>query len=84
MLQRNATKLVILLEYENPRSFFHFMLQLYFPPNECPGLCRHRPQHSLAGKNKVAQNEKGKKFCGISYSKNMENFEAFAGTFHQA
>ena len=26
---------------------FHFVL-LYFSPNECPGLCRHRPGHSLS------------------------------------
>ena len=28
---------------------FHFML-LYFFPNECPSLCRHRPGHSLGEK----------------------------------
>ena len=41
----------ILLEYENPRGFlfvFHFML--FFPPSECFGLCRYRPQHSLREK----------------------------------
>ena len=29
-----------------------------FFPNGCPGLCRHRPGHSLGEKNKVAWNEK--------------------------
>ena len=43
-------------------SLFHFSFRatLFFSPNECPGLCRHRPGHSL-GKNKVARNEKQKK-----------------------
>ena len=37
---------------------FHFMLYSIFPPNECPGLCRHRPVHSLEEEKKVAaQNE---------------------------
>ena len=30
-------------------SVFHFVL-LYFCPNECPGLCWHRPGHSLGKK----------------------------------
>ena len=40
-LLQNASKFAILLEYENPCSFFvfHFVL-LYFFPNECPGLCQ--------------------------------------------
>ena len=41
-------------------SVFHFVL-LYFSPDECPDLCRHRPGHSLGEKNKVARNEKRKK-----------------------
>ena len=53
-------------------SIFHFML-IYFFPNECPDLCRHRPGHSLGEKNKVARNEKWKKqlwgFLYIKYSK---------------
>ena len=44
----------------------HFML-LYFSPNECPGLCQHRPGHSLGKKNKVAQNEKS--YVGFRISK---------------
>ena len=31
-------------------SIFHFMLFCFFFPNECSGLCQHRPGHSL-GKN---------------------------------
>ena len=51
-----------------------------FLPNECPGLCRQRPGHSLGKNHKVARNEKQKKLHEFSYSKNMANFEAF----HQA
>ena len=52
-------------------------MQLYVLPNECPGLCRHRPRH-LLGKNKIARNGKRKKILyGFSYSKKMANFEAF-------
>ena len=37
MFQRNASKFAILLEYENPCSFFRFSFRatLFFPPNEC-------------------------------------------------
>ena len=60
------------MEKENPHSFFHFEL-LYFFPYECPGLCWHRPRHSL-GKNEMAQNEK---LSDFTYSKNMLNFEEY-------
>ena len=40
MLQRNASQFTIFLEYENLRSF---------SLNECPGLCQHRPVHSVIG-----------------------------------
>ena len=50
---RKTSKFAILLSYENPCVFFvfHFML-LYFSPNECPGLCWHRPGHLLGEKIK--------------------------------
>ena len=58
---------------------FHFVL-LYFFPNECPVYV-----DIDQGKNKVAQNEKGKKLHGFSYSKNTVNFVAYiARSFHQA
>ena len=44
-----------------PNKFFSFIFhfeQLWVSPYECPGLWWHRPGHSLAEKNKVAQNEK--------------------------
>ena len=73
MVQQNASKFAIFLEYKNPWSIFHFVL-LYFSPNECPGVCRNR-----LGKNKVAPNEKRKNYVGFqfSYSKSMTNFEVF-------
>ena len=52
---------------------FHFV-QIFVFPNECPGLCRHIPGHSL-GKNFLARNEKRKKLRRFSYSKSMANFE---------
>ena len=42
-----------------------------------PGICRHRPGHSLGKKKKFARNEKQKKSCGFSYYRNMANFEVF-------
>ena len=47
IFQRNASKFVILLEYENQHSFFLFFIlcNFIFSPNECPG--RVRPGHSL-------------------------------------
>ena len=42
--QGNASKFAIFLENENLHSFFHFsFLATVFFPNECPGLCQHRP-----------------------------------------
>ena len=58
-----------------PIWFFQFFISccFIFTFFECPGLCWHGPGHSL-GKNKVARNEKY--FVGVSYPKNMANFEA--------
>ena len=48
---RNASKFAIFYIYKKPNfsPVFHFVL-LYFFLNECPGLCRHRPWHSLGKK----------------------------------
>ena len=52
---------------------FSFRASLFFFPNECPGLCRHRPGTFIGEKNKVAGNEKWKKelwvFVYIKYGK---------------
>ena len=58
-------------------AFFHFSFHattLFFP-NEWPGLCRHRPGHSL--ERKIKYHEMKKKLHGFSNFKNMANFEAF-------
>ena len=52
MTLQTASKFAMILEYETTRSFFfvfRFVL-LTFSPNECPGVCLHRPGHSLEGK----------------------------------
>ena len=46
-------KFAIFYIYENPKLHFSILHTLFFP-NECPGLCQHRPGHSLGEKNKVA------------------------------
>ena len=52
----------ILYTYTKIQScLFWFFISCYFifPPNECPGLCSHRPGHSLGKKIKyIARNEK--------------------------
>ena len=37
------------MKCESP-CFFSFCATLFLSPNECPGLCQHRPGHSLGGK----------------------------------
>ena len=53
MFQQNTSKSAILLEYENPCSFFcfSFCATLFFPI-ECPGLSQHSPGHSVGEKIK--------------------------------
>ena len=43
---------------------FHFE-QLSFCPNECPGLCRHRPGHSLVKKIKLLEMKNEKNYMGF-------------------
>ena len=50
--KQNTSKFAIFLEYKNPRSFFFISCYFIFFPNERPGLCRHRPGHSLGEKIK--------------------------------
>ena len=38
---------------------------LFFSLNECPGLCRHRPEHSL-GKKKMHEMKRGGVFHEIA------------------
>ena len=57
---------------------FHFML-LYFFPNECPGLCRHRPGHSLGEKIKLHKMKIGKTTLGFRIHKIWQILKHFAG-----
>ena len=63
---------------------FHFVL-CHFSSNECPGLCQHRPGHSL-GENKVAQHEKRKKqlWVFVYLYKIWQILKHFARSLHQA
>ena len=79
MTKRNALKFAIFYIYENPNLLFSFFNSSYFIyfPNECPGLCQHRPGHSLGENSKLHKMKNGKKLHGFSCYKNMANFEAF-------
>ena len=48
---------------------------VYFFPNKCPGLCEHRPGHSLGKKIKLHGMKNEKKLHRFSYNKNMARFE---------
>ena len=43
---------------------FHFV-QLYFFPYECPGLCQHRPGHSLGENIKLHKMKNEKNYMGF-------------------
>ena len=78
---RNISKVAIYYIHENPKLLFSFSISCYFIffPNECSGLCQHRPGHSL-GENKVAQNEKMKLCTWVFIFQKYGNFFLF----HQA
>ena len=69
--QRNASKFAIFYIYENPKLLFPFFISCYFIflPNECPGLCRHRPGHSLVKKIKLLEMENEKNYLGFLIQK---------------
>ena len=66
------------VQYDNPHSFFHFVL-LYFFPNECPGLFRHSPGHSLGEKIKLHEMKNEKNYVGIHISKIWQILKHFSG-----
>ena len=43
---------------------FYFCYFIFFP-NECPGLCRHRPGHSLGKKLKLHELKNEKNYVGF-------------------
>ena len=61
--QRNASKFAIFYIYEYPKLLFLFFISCHFifSPNECPGLCPHRPGHSF-GKNIKLHEMKNEKY----------------------
>ena len=63
MFQQNTTKFAIFLEYKNPCFFCSFI----FFPNECSGLCWHRPGpgHSLGKKYNKAKWKTKKNYIGF-------------------
>ena len=81
--QQNHSKFAIFYIYENPKLLFPFFISCYFifSPNECPGLCQHRPGHSLGKKIKQHEMKNGKSNFGFSFVKSIANFEAFHWNF---
>ena len=69
---------------KTPCSFLSFSCYFIFSPNECPGLCQHRPGHSLGGKIKQHEMKNEKELHGFSIPKIWQNLKRFVGTFHQA
>ena len=69
MFQRNASKFAIFYIYENPKLFF-ISCYIIYSLNECPGLCWHRPGHSLGGKIQLHEMKKATwVFLYIKYGK---------------
>ena len=54
-----------------------------FLPNECPGLCQHRPGHSLGKNVKLHEMKKEKATLGFRIHKIWQILKRFAGTFRQ-
>ena len=67
-------------------SFFSFFISCYFIffPNECPGLCQHRPGHSLGEKIKLHEMKNEKNYMGFRIPKIWQILKHFARSFHQA
>ena len=84
MFQQNASKFAIILGYENPCRFFHFSFHaiLFYFHNECPGLCRHRPGHSLGKNLKLHEMKNEKNYMGFRIPKIWQILKRFAIHFH--
>ena len=57
---------------------FFFLLYIFFFPNECPGMCQHRPGHSLEKKSSAM-----KKSAWFFIFQKYANIEEFLGTIRQ-
>ena len=51
MFQQSASKFAIFYVYKKTYVVFFFFHFVQLLPYECPGLCRHRPGHSLGEKS---------------------------------
>ena len=69
--------------YENPKLLFPFFISCYFIflPNECPGLYRHRPGHSLGENIKLHEMENEKKHMGFLITKIWQILQRFSWEF---
>ena len=77
MFQQITSKSAILHIIQKPMQFFlSFFISYFFifPTNECPGLYRHRPGHSLGEIIKL--HKRKKTYMGFLLKK-MANFEPF-------
>ena len=70
MTRWNASKFAIFYIYENPKLLFPFFISCNFTfiPNECHGLCCHRPWNSLGKEVKLHEMKNGKSIFGFSYT----------------
>ena len=77
--RQNPSKFALFYHKKTRIVVFNFyFVQLYFSPmNVRPGLCQHRPGHSLGKKIKSHKMKNGKSNFGFSFHKNIANFEAF-------
>ena len=76
IVQQNALKFAIFMEYENPNRFLRFSFRATLDFLTVDALVYVYDSQ----KSKATQNEKKKKKFGFSYFKNMANFEAFCQT----
>ena len=59
-------------------DFFFFCYIFYFFPNECPGMCQHRPGHSLEKKSSAM-----KKSAWFFIFQKYGKYRSIFGTFRQ-
>ena len=86
MTLQNPSKFAIFYIYENPKLLFPFFISCYFTfsPNECPGLCRHGPGHSLGKNIKLQEMKNEKNYIGFLVHEIWQILKDFARSFHQA
>ena len=64
--QQNASKFAIIFyTIQKPKVAFFISCYFIFLPNECPGLCQHRPGHLLVKKIKLVEMKNEKNYTGF-------------------